>query len=77
VEPLNPLVTRARTGDLDAFGGLVRQTQTMAFAVAVSVLKDPGLAQDAVQEAYLIAFRRLGDLAEPAAYKMCSQAWGA
>ena len=40
----------------------------MAFAVAVSVLRDPGLAQDAVQEAYLVAFRRLGDLDEPAAF---------
>ena len=40
----------------------------MAFAVAVSVLKDSGLAQDAVQEAYLVAFRRLGDLGEPAAF---------
>lgn len=40
----------------------------MAFAVAVSVLRDHGLAQDAVQEAYLSAFRRLCDLDEPAAF---------
>ena len=35
---------------------------------ARGVLRDRGLAQDAVQEAYLIAFRRLGDLDEPAAF---------
>lgn len=65
---LNALVVRARKGDLDAFGHLVRATQTMAFALARGVLHDPGLAQDAVQEAYLSAFRRLGDLDEPAAF---------
>jgi len=35
VEPLNPLVVRAQSGDLDAFGRLVGATQTMAFATAV------------------------------------------
>ena len=68
METLNQLVGRARDGDLDAFGGVVRATQTMACAVAVSVLRDPAAAQDAVQEAYLTAFRRLGDLSEPAAF---------
>ena len=68
MDQLNALVARAQKGDLDAFGRLVRTTQTMAFAVARSVLRDPGLAQDAVQEAYLSAFRRLGDLDEPAAF---------
>ena len=68
MEALNSLVAQAKNGDLDAFGRLVRATQTMAFAVAVSVLRDPGQAQDVVQEAYLIAFRRLGDLGEPAAF---------
>lgn len=66
--PLNPFVVRAQDGDLDAFGRLVAATQTMAFAAAVSVLRDAGLAQDAVQESYLVAFRRLRDLDEPAAF---------
>ena len=65
---LNALVVRARKGDLDAFAHLVRATQTMAFAAARGVLRDRGLAQDAVQEAYLSAFRRLRDLDEPAAF---------
>jgi RNA polymerase sigma-70 factor (ECF subfamily) len=68
VNDLNALVVRARKGDLEAFGHLVRATQTMAFAVARGVMRDHGLAQDAVQEAYLSAFRRLGDLDEPAAF---------
>jgi DNA-directed RNA polymerase specialized sigma24 family protein len=68
VDELNALVSRAREGDLDAVGRLVRATQTMAFAVSRSVLRDSGVAQDAVQEAYLTAFRRLGDLGDPGAF---------
>ena len=68
MEPLNQYVERARKGDLEAFGHVVRLTQQMAFALAVSVLRDAAQAQDAVQEAYLVAFRRLADLDEPAAF---------
>jgi RNA polymerase sigma factor (sigma-70 family) len=40
----------------------------MAHGVAKGVLRDPALAEDAVQEAYLRAFRRLADLDDPAAF---------
>lgn len=62
------LVTRARAGNLEAFGQLVEATHTMAYAVALRVLHDPALAQDAAQDAFLRAFRRLGDLDDPAAF---------
>jgi RNA polymerase sigma factor (sigma-70 family) len=68
VQPLNRLVERARNGDLDAFADVVRATQQMAFALAFGVLRDPALAQDAVQEAYLTGFRRLAGLNDPAAF---------
>jgi len=68
VELLTTLVVRAKGGDLEAFGRVVAATQTMSFAVAAGVLRDPALAQDVVQEAYLTAFRRLSDLDEPAAF---------
>jgi RNA polymerase sigma-70 factor (ECF subfamily) len=68
VEPLQQFVERARRGDLDAFGSVVRLTQQMAFALASNILRDAAQAQDAVQEAYLAAFRRLADLDEPAAF---------
>jgi RNA polymerase sigma-70 factor (ECF subfamily) len=68
VEPVNDLVARARAGDLDAYGRLVRQTQRMAYGVALAVLRDRGLAEDATQDAYLRAFRHLGDLQDPAAF---------
>jgi RNA polymerase sigma-70 factor (ECF subfamily) len=68
VEPLNDLVVRARAGDVDAYGRLVHATQVMAYAVALGVLRDGTMAEDAAQEAYLRAFRRLQDLEEPAAF---------
>jgi RNA polymerase sigma factor (sigma-70 family) len=65
---LGTLVRRARVGDLEAFGLLVRATQAMAHGVASSVLRDPDLAKDAVQDAYLRAFRRIRDLEDPAMF---------
>ena len=65
---LGDLVTAARAGDVAAYGRLVQATQAMSLAVAASVLRDPAGAEDAVQEAYLRAYRRLRDLEEPAAF---------
>ncbi len=68
MEPLDDLILRARAGDLDAYGDLVRATQTMAYAVARGVLRDPALAEDAAQEAYVRAFRHLRELDAPPAF---------
>lgn len=68
MEHLDNIVIRAKAGDLAACSRLVQATQAMAYAVACSVLRDPDLAQDAAQEAYLRAFRRLADLDEPGAF---------
>jgi RNA polymerase sigma-70 factor (ECF subfamily) len=65
---LTELVIAARAGDVEAYGRLVQATQTMAYAVALSVLRDSESAQDAAQQAYLRAFRRLGDLQDPATF---------
>ncbi len=68
MESLNDLVVRAQSGDVEAYGRLVQATQVMAYAVALGVVRDRGMAEDAAQEAYLKAFRRLGTLDEPAAF---------
>jgi RNA polymerase sigma factor (sigma-70 family) len=68
MDPLNDLVVRARAGDLDAYGRLVNATQTMVYALALGVLRNSSLAEDATQEAYLRAFRNLPALEEPAAF---------
>jgi RNA polymerase sigma factor (sigma-70 family) len=67
MQHLTKLVRQAQAGDLEAFGRLVAATQRMAYAVARSVLRD-GRAEDAAQEAYLRAFRRLRTLDEPAGF---------
>ena len=45
MQPLNDLVRRAQAADFDAYGQLVGATQTMAYAVALGVIRDPALAQ--------------------------------
>jgi RNA polymerase sigma-70 factor (ECF subfamily) len=66
--PLIDQVRRARAGDLTAFRMLVEETEGMVYAVSRQVLDDPVEAQDAAQESYLRAFRRLHELEEEAAF---------
>jgi RNA polymerase sigma-70 factor (ECF subfamily) len=68
VETLNELVDRARQGDVSACGRLVEATERMVFGVALRILRDEALAEDAAQETFLRAFRRIGDLGETAAF---------
>ncbi|KKM77704.1 hypothetical protein LCGC14_1367320, partial [marine sediment metagenome] len=68
VDDIAHLVTAGRDGDLTAYGELVRRFQDMAYGYARSLLGDAHLAEDAVQEAFLSAYRHLGDLHEPAAF---------
>jgi RNA polymerase sigma factor (sigma-70 family) len=66
--PTSRLVELAQIGDVDAFTELVRQHQDRAYATALSMLGDPGRAQDAVQDAFLVAFGNLGKLLAPEAF---------
>lgn len=53
------LVRRARAGDAEAFGALVRRYMRAAYAVALSVTGRHEDAEDAAQEAFLVALERL------------------
>lgn len=53
------LVEQARTGDRDAFASLVHQVSDSLFAVAFRILRDTGLAEDALQNALVTAWRQL------------------
>jgi RNA polymerase sigma-70 factor (ECF subfamily) len=68
MDDVEGLVRRAQAGDVDAFGHLVRATQRMAYAVARSILRDRMASEDALQQSYLQAFRRLSDLHDPATF---------
>ena len=74
MEETRSLVIRASAPDgeadekLAAFGQLVRRFQAMACGQAYSILGDFHLAEDAAQDAFIQAYRNLGDLREPAAF---------
>ena len=68
MKELTLLVTRAKKGDLDAYGQIVRRFQDMAYGFGFSILGDFHLAQDAAQEAFIEAYRQLGQLEKPAAF---------
>jgi RNA polymerase sigma-70 factor (ECF subfamily) len=53
------LVRLAKKGDPDAFSELVRRHQHTVFNLACRFMRDPTLAEDMVQEAFLKAFRLL------------------
>jgi RNA polymerase sigma-70 factor (ECF subfamily) len=59
------LVERAGRGDHAAFASLVGASVAHLEAVARLILRDHDLARDAVQEAYIRAWRRLPGLREP------------
>lgn len=59
------LVRRAREGDEVAFGLLVRRYQRPAYAVALSVVGKHEDAEDAAQEAFLVALQRLEECRNP------------
>ncbi|HEY4157146.1 MAG TPA: sigma-70 family RNA polymerase sigma factor [Polyangiaceae bacterium] len=65
---ISQTVVAAQAGDLGAYAALVDATQGMAYAAARRVLRSEADARDATQEAYLVAFRRLAELAEPESF---------
>jgi len=66
-DDLAGLAARARDGDLAAYGRLVERTEGDVRAVVSRLVRDIHLAEDALQETYLRAFRRLPGLRDPGA----------
>jgi RNA polymerase sigma-70 factor (ECF subfamily) len=52
-------------GDREAFTVLVHQVSDTLYAVALRILRDPGLAEDALQNALVQAWRRIPKLRDP------------
>jgi len=55
-------VERDRRGDREAFAVLVHQVSDPLYAVAHRIVRDTGLAEDALQNALVLAWRRLPHL---------------
>lgn len=62
---LADLVVNAQTGDSDAFAELYAATYQKQYHFAYSYLKDEYLAQDALQETYILALRNISKLRDP------------
>ncbi|MDF1506139.1 sigma-70 family RNA polymerase sigma factor [Roseisolibacter sp. H3M3-2] len=63
------LVARVLDGDEGALGVLLARHLDAAYAVALAILRDPTDADDACQEAFLIAVRRLDQCAAPERFR--------
>jgi RNA polymerase sigma factor (sigma-70 family) len=62
------LVRLCQQGHSEAFAPLVRRFQNAGYAVALSHVRDPDDAQDVLQDAFVTAFCRVGQLRDPAAF---------
>ena len=62
------LVERARAGDHEAFTALVSASAGRLYGAAKLILRDPDRAQDAVQEACVLAWRHVRALRDPEAW---------
>ena len=61
------LVRAALAGDIAGLGTLLERHRSRLHAIAVSILGHGAPAEDAVQDTFLIALRRIGELRDPAA----------
>jgi RNA polymerase sigma-70 factor (ECF subfamily) len=65
------LVRAAQAGDIAGLGALLERHRSRLHAIAVSILGHGPQAEDAVQDACVIALRRIGELRDPSA----ARAW--
>jgi RNA polymerase sigma-70 factor (ECF subfamily) len=61
------LARAAQSGDPASLGALLSRHRARMLALALHMLRQPADAEDAVQEAAVIALTRIGDLRDPAA----------
>lgn len=61
------LVASARAGDAAALGVLLERHRPRLFATALAILGFRADAEDVVQESFVIALQRIGDVRDPAA----------
>ena len=62
-------VARAQDGDTDAFEQLVRSYEADLLRLGFRMMSDRGDAQDAVQDTFVLAWRRLPSLLDPQAFR--------
>lgn len=68
-EPVEKLVSWAKSGDREAFRQLVLDHQRIAGGVAYGILGDTHLAADAVQDSFIHAWQKIGQLKQNHKFK--------
>jgi RNA polymerase sigma-70 factor, ECF subfamily len=63
------LVLRSQTGDVEAFGQLLRSVQVRLYGYIVHLVGDRNLAEDVLQEVFLIIYRKIGWLENPKLFR--------
>jgi RNA polymerase sigma-70 factor (ECF subfamily) len=58
------LVSRTRSGELDAFDELVRRHQKRIYRTLVAIVRNPDEAEDGLQNVFLSAFQHIGNFQE-------------
>jgi len=56
----NKIIQKVLDGDIDAFRYFVDRYKDMAFSIAMSMSRDASLSEEIVQDAFLKAFKKLG-----------------
>lgn len=62
---IGQLVQKSQNGDSNAFAELYAMTYQHTYNYAVHYLRDTNLAQDALQETYILALRNISGIKEP------------
>ena len=68
-ESIDQTLARARSGDQQAFSGLVREHQAMVYSLARHFFRDRALAEDLAQEVFLDLFQNLAAIESAAHLK--------
>jgi RNA polymerase sigma-70 factor, ECF subfamily len=63
------LVYRCRQGDPDAFAALYQRHVRRVYRTALHLVREPGLAEDITQEAFMTAFAEIANLKSPGALR--------
>ncbi|MEM9556539.1 MAG: sigma-70 family RNA polymerase sigma factor [Acidobacteriota bacterium] len=65
---LAPLVRAAAAGDAGAFGRLIDASRNAVTAITLAISRDVAASEDIAQEVYLVVWRRLAELRNPASF---------
>ena len=69
------LARAVASGDAVAFERLMRRHNRRLYRLARAALRDDAEAEDALQEAYLAAYRAIGNFRGDASLSTCCRAW--